>query len=598
MSVGYENGVKTMPKLPCSGIRPMNPFAALTPYLAAVIAIGFLYAGNAGAAYTCNRYVDSTLGNDINDGRSPTRAWASVDRAAAHNRESGIAGDVICFKRGQKHFVVNGQLGRSGTALAPMVFGAYGNTANSRPYLSTAFRIDTDDWQYLGNGVFRWPHTSAKWTVSGVWLNGKWKRSATDDSLQNGDWYYDPATGIYLKLGSGNPDQYEINFATKFSVFGIHGLAYLTFQDLAFSYTGYAIAGRAAVGGIGKAIHHITVSNCTFEHLTAGISTLSQSVNSVAYENHDITISDSRFDDIRYAIKMDADRNGPEHHYRIRFERNVMLNMGIDGAYTVTSKSDDIEGVRMQNPKDVVVSRNDIRYGLKRSAGLVNVDGERLGTSAIVLWRHANSSMERVTVAQNRIHSVSAGIIIGSAQQDNMRNILVENNIVTGSETGLKLNGMDSSLSYHARFNTLFANKVNMHLASSGGLVVLNNLSANPGTCHMQITGANGASDVNYNAYVPDGRFRFENTAQPELSKTFTSLAAFQQQGEYDQLSFTESTAGFVAPSPLASADFRLLKTTPLLNQGYTVSGVVVDFGNRRRPIGPRMEPGAWEADL
>jgi hypothetical protein len=67
-------------------------------------------------------YVDGTDGNDSNDGLTPDTAWQTVSKVAA---QSFVAGESIGFKRGTS-FRGTLTVPTSGTASAPIVYGAYG----------------------------------------------------------------------------------------------------------------------------------------------------------------------------------------------------------------------------------------------------------------------------------------------------------------------------------------------------------------------------------------------------------------------------------------------------------------------------------------
>ena len=82
-------------------------------------------------------YVDSTNGNDANDGLTPETAFASIDKL---NDLTFLPGDEILFKKGET-FVGCFKPQGSGTEAAPITIGSYGDD-DARPVLQPG-----EDWQ-------------------------------------------------------------------------------------------------------------------------------------------------------------------------------------------------------------------------------------------------------------------------------------------------------------------------------------------------------------------------------------------------------------------------------------------------------------------
>ena len=82
-------------------------------------------------------YVDSTSGNDDNDGLSPEKAFASIDKL---NTITFLPGDEILFKKGET-FVGCFKPQGSGTEAAPIKIASYGD-GDKRPVLQPG-----EDWQ-------------------------------------------------------------------------------------------------------------------------------------------------------------------------------------------------------------------------------------------------------------------------------------------------------------------------------------------------------------------------------------------------------------------------------------------------------------------
>lgn len=560
-------------------------------------------AAYASDTYTCNYFIDAVAGVDTNSGSSPEDAWASANRATAHTQSSlARAGDTLCFKRGQRFVISDGRLGKSGSATAPIVIGAYGDPSEPAPRLSPAIRIDNSlEWVNLGNGVYYWPNSHPHWNVSDLWRAGIWQRPATDKSLSDGNWYYVKNDGVYLKVPSGQTFSGTIYLDTRYALYSVHGLQHIAFRDLIFEYAGAAISGRpVAADGSPQIIAYVSVRRCRFEHVATGIILFSESFNGVAYENHHIDIAGNQFDDIRHAIRLGARGNGPERHRYVSVAKNSIRNVTVNGRYVVHDKIPDIDAIGMQNTVDTRIVDNRIEQGLKLEQGLVNVDGDILVTNGIDLYRHPSVTLSRVRVERNYVRDLARCIVVGSGTEDGMRQVAVINNIASGCDIGLKANGTDTTRSYHVRFNTLFRNRINLFLGSAGSQIVVNNFSGEPREYHLVIGGVSNDSQIDYNAYVPDGRFLFQNTFDSTQDRELQNLRTFQAElsygRTYDRNSVTASSTGFIKLAPSIPEDFRLTELSPGRARGVAIGLEDMDFGSRsrNRPENSGVDIGAW----
>jgi hypothetical protein len=158
------------------------------------------------------------------------------------------------------------------------------------------------------------------------------------------------------------------------------------------------------------------------------------------------------------------------------------------------------------------------------------------------------------------------------------------------------MNGTGSARSYRVRFNTLFRNGINLYLASPGGQYVVNNFSVGPREYHVVIAGV--GSELDYNLYVPDGRFLLSNTFGVMPDSEYPNLQAFQTEWIYDRMYDVHSTAtsatGFLKSQPLAPEDFRLMELSPARGRGLASGLEDGDHGGRARPSGSGADIGAW----
>ncbi len=98
-------------------------------------------------------YVDSIHGNDRNNGLNPKKSWKSVERVNNHNF---LQGDSVLFRRGgiwREKF----QADSSGTAGAPIYFGAYGT--GEKPVITVMGEIpnwhNNNAWIKVDDNIWR-----------------------------------------------------------------------------------------------------------------------------------------------------------------------------------------------------------------------------------------------------------------------------------------------------------------------------------------------------------------------------------------------------------------------------------------------------------
>jgi len=90
-------------------------------------------------------YYLSQIGNDKNNGFSPTTSWKTILRL---NQQKLAAGDSVLFKCGEQ-FIGEVVVNTSGTTNKPIVYGTFGK--GKQPVISGAIKIT--DWQPEGNGI-------------------------------------------------------------------------------------------------------------------------------------------------------------------------------------------------------------------------------------------------------------------------------------------------------------------------------------------------------------------------------------------------------------------------------------------------------------
>jgi hypothetical protein len=137
-----------------------------------------------------------------------------------------------------------------------------------------------------------------------------------------------------------------------------------------------------------------------------------------------------------------------------------------------------------------------------------------------------------------------------------------------------------------------------LYIVSPGGQIAVNNLSVEPRDYHVTLTGKSEGSQLNYNAYVPDGRFHLQNAFDTSLDRQLQNLQAFQAElmfgRTFDEHSLTAYTADFVNPAPQSPEDFRLMEISIVRGQGAAMGLGDGDFGGRARDAARKPDIGAW----
>ena len=132
-----------------------------------LIAIAILLAPAASAGNTY--YIDSTGGNDSNDGLSEGSAWKTLDKA---NGIALLPGDAILLKRGgtfgNQQLIING----SGSASAPITIGAYGSGA--KPVINPSEIVE--NWTQHEGSIY-YADIGAGRSVSQVFVAGLGRQS-------------------------------------------------------------------------------------------------------------------------------------------------------------------------------------------------------------------------------------------------------------------------------------------------------------------------------------------------------------------------------------------------------------------------------------
>ena len=165
-----------------------------------------------------NYYVDFTIGNDSNNGTSPSTAWKTIDKVN-DEMSNFVAGDSVLFKRGdtwdgERLYIENIQ----GSELNDIVFGAYGN--GNKPVINSVL-TQTHAWTDTGGNIWKATNPPADHPER-MLINGVEKLRANIQSELDGInffWRYDNSTSDLFIYSTVNPNGVvDVKYAPDFPV--------------------------------------------------------------------------------------------------------------------------------------------------------------------------------------------------------------------------------------------------------------------------------------------------------------------------------------------------------------------------------------------
>lgn len=317
-----------------------------------------VYNGNEWAKTTGREgknYYVSSLGNDNNDGLSPLTPWETINKVNSQMR-SMSPGDSILFER-DSYFFGNINIGRSGTAQNPIVFGAYG-TGKNKPVFIEAVTIWSLNspiadlhpiWKNLGNNIWSYKDdimNANKIDVANLVLRvknatrdtfGIKVMSATPLLTSQGQFWYDFDNQQIKIFSAEDPRVFYSSIQTVQNVNAIEFQknAYLIFENLAFRYYGKCVVEACGnycsfrnldISFIGGGDHSdpYSVKDRYKERYGNGLQIWNDDNN---LSSHDITITGCRIDNIYDAgISPQGLPSKPCSIYNIFIRNNVITN--------------------------------------------------------------------------------------------------------------------------------------------------------------------------------------------------------------------------------------------------------------------------------
>ena len=324
-------------------------------------------------------YYVSADGDDDNDGRSPEKAWRTLEKASEAGRYE--IGDTVLFRRGD---VFRGELrihcgvtySAYGEGRKPRLYGWDKNSADPSLWKET----DVENvWEYtesiendIGNMVFdegkQWARKVIKsFEEDGRSLDFRAKREfyTYKDLCENMTFWHDNDSGVlYLRCEVGNPGEcfYEIEMGQRRRIM-LNGSTphHVTIDNLCVMHTGYHGIGVGNARGL-------TIRNCEFGWIGGSIQmglvwnrtwpTPFGNAIEIYGEAKDFTVDNNYVHDVYDAAathQFSRDSNYPRiFNYNVRYSNNVFERC----VYGVEIFIGGIEGTERRN--DVVTIENNI----------------------------------------------------------------------------------------------------------------------------------------------------------------------------------------------------------------------------------------------
>ena len=552
-------------------------------------------------------YVDSTAGNDNNDGTSSTTPWRTIAKV---NSMRFTAGDHILFKRGGVWRELLA-LSSSGEAGNPIVIDAYGTGA--APIVSGADLVPQSAWTLCSgctSGVWQAAVTAQPNIVMFNGVQGT-KKSSISALTAAGNWYWD-ADVLYVWC-SMNPGSYYgspgVEAGKRSLVVDLSGLAYVAVQNLnltgangiptnavIYAHTQNGVRAHDLIlknlqvaNGAGHGVHLEDCNNCTIQGLNVsgmasdGIRLVSLStiypITSAAVVGN--TVTGSRHDGIAtYGCAIGGTCQG------ITFPSGVFLS-GISVSGNVVH--DNGEGIYLEWTNHSFVAANTIYHNSVTSNPAAEGGGIELEASSY-------NTIQKNLVYSNRGNGVEmsndagAGITLTGASHNTIEYNAIHDNGAHGLFTDdapsqanqfqynlvwNQVNGecfLANGLGHTFYGNTCWHNSTGIDLYTSsstpvtGGITVKNNIISDNITRAVRIE-----SGVNIGNLIFDHNdYDFGTGQEFLLVDTAYTLAGWRSASGLDMHSFI-ANPDFVSPTPSAPGDFVIQSGSPDVGTGLAL---------------------------
>jgi len=535
-------------------------------------------------------YVSSSIGNDLNNGKSRQTPWKYHPWMSKANGVAGKTilqpGDIVRLMRGDVWYDYF-TLRDAGTENNLIVTKAYGS--GYLPRIICPTKEITNGWTRVSGNIYRIQINHDGEDVGWVWQEDVSRDSALqmrlDPNVGEGEFFFehvsDTRGNLYLyKEGGGSPNGTPIHYSSK--KFVIDGLgtavAYVRFEKLELwggNWGSVVIDANWRSARSNIELHRLTVRYSGSSETSENTKRTSTAIRIINFSNS--AVSNSRIlhtagDGIRFAAVYDS----------IIANNVVGYHSAGNGKWS--------SGIRVigrrgtQEPSNVIVEHNSV-YRAMRST---NPNG---------IW--ADVDAHNVTIRYNEIDSGKNGIQIENGSSHNRAYY----NIIRNCRNGFKLgtHSIQGNLGVFDNeiYNNLIVNcEISFTLLQDdrGTNKIKNNISYYPARFHVKFYEdyfTNGVLDMNYNGFYPEMvngfGFLILKGRSPNLTREKINSGEWQGLG-YDRKSVFDDPR-FENPK---YGNYHLLDDSPYINAGDEV-GLTQDSEEIPVPQGCCPDIGPYE---
>ncbi|MBN1499667.1 MAG: right-handed parallel beta-helix repeat-containing protein [Spirochaetes bacterium] len=549
-------------------------------------------------------YVDSSGGNDSNDGLSEAGAWKTIDKV---NSRSYLPGDTILFKRGEE-FTGGIKPVSSGTSSMKITYDAYGSGANP---LLRGSEIESG-WTNVSGTIYSktvsgyTPGTTGAGLIleDGVPLKFReWNTdAATSLGADTGVYTYDPGdlsfAVLYVRCSSSAPSAHVMR--ATYYLFGIHGDSISNIYIKNIDFTEFSCHGITA-----RSCTNINVMNCNAAKIGGAVLALSPVIyggNGFEFtlNSSNCTVTDSTASEIfdsGFSPQVFESSTSTVNTSFINCTASKCGFAGIEISVLKygTSSGESINGVVVRNCEvsDSGKGWSGVRYGnegngirIKADTGAGTISGVVIEDSYIHdcenIGIYLGGECGTVSITRSKIEKCKvsgiecAGLAGVATLKLKLTSSLIVSNNITGTSHGISYNVVNGS-GFEIINNTFYGNDLGMYIGDCGGQAVLKNNVFYAGTAHLYTASALASADFDYNCYYDfgSGIIAYNNIAYNSVADY--SLAVSMDVNSKD-----------ANPQFVSAADLHLQSGSACLNAG-TGAGVVLDFESQAFGSPPSM---------
>ncbi|MFA5104310.1 MAG: fibronectin type III domain-containing protein [Candidatus Margulisiibacteriota bacterium] len=585
-------------------VGPVSSYTFLNAAAAHTIAVSFK-ANRIGLGGTY--YVDSSAGNDNNDGSQGT-PWKTINEV---NNSTFVPGASVLFKRGREWreqlTVIN-----SGSGVSPIIFGSYGS--GEKPIINGAVAVSP--WQQVGSSnIYTSPLAGQPDMVFFGGIRGTAAASAVE-LTQDKQWFWDNNVLNIYSLASPSSIEAIVAYRSLILVAAnnivirdlqcIHGVTAVEGTVYLYNTNNVSIeslsvhdnAGLAAIyvaPAPGIACGNNTVSNCEVYNITGSrvLLAISSALNGIGISlngpdgtslvNTNEVLNNTVHDCGAYGISVNGGSDnlisgnttylcgwsGISLTGEDQTRRNIIENNTV---YENCRAKDDCAGI------NVFRAGNDniVRYNIVHDQ-YYDTSGGRLGSAGIRFDGNTISGSHLMPSTGNRAYYNIVFNEYYGCQAYCFNNVEFSNNVIYNTANfGIWI--MSDSPSEYID-HTIVKNNI---VQTTTGHFIANIYTTNP--------------DFDNNIYFPDTGTKFIWQSIGQASSE-SNLSGWKGHGEESHSSSAEPLFIDAANSDPAIKNFHVQSSSPAINAGANV-GLTRDFAGTGVPIGSAPDIGVYEETI